>query len=99
MPDSFGANLSIGTTHCIQKKNSTLSKKEIAHGVLNDRSSSSILSHLILIGKYFVYSNAQEENIQFQFADCNNSFHEKLRVEKYISVMTNSQTAFVKKME
>ena len=44
-----------------------------------------------------MYSNALEENIKFQFADYVNSVHEKLRVEKYISVMTNTQTAFVKK--
>ena len=44
-----------------------------------------------------MYSNALEENIKFQFADYINSVHEKLRVEIYISVMTNTQTAVVKK--
>ena len=43
-----------------------------------------------------MYSNALEENIKFQFADYINSVHEKLIVEKYISVMTNTQTALVK---
>ena len=52
---------------------------------------------LNLIGKYFLYSNALEENIKFQFVDYVNFVYEKLRVEKYISVMTNTQTAFVKK--
>jgi len=64
MSDGFGANLSICVTHSIQKKIPTLSEKEILHGVLNDRSSSSILNHLILIGNYFLYSNALEDNIK-----------------------------------
>ena len=79
------------------KKISALSKKEIVYGVLNGWSSSSILNHLILIGKYFLYRNALEENIKFQFADYVNFVYEKLRVEKCISVMTNTQTAFVEK--
>ena len=45
-----------------------------------------------------VLCNALEENIKFQFADYVNFVYEKLRVEKYISVMTNTQTAFVKKL-
>ena len=63
-----------------------LSETEIAYGILNDRSSSSILNHLILIGKYFLYSNALEENIKFQFAGYINSVYEKVRVKKDISV-------------
>ena len=78
------------------EKISALSEKEIVYGALNGWSSSSILNHVIHIGKYFLYSNALEENIKFQFADYVNFVYEKLRVEKYISVMTNTQTAFVK---
>ena len=79
------------------EKISALSEKEILYGVLNGWSSSSILlNHLILIGKYFLYSNALEEYIKFQFADYVNFVYEKLRVEKYISVMTNTHTALQK---
>ena len=63
MSDGFEANLLICATHSIQKKIPTLSEKEILHGVLNDRSSFSILNHLILVGNYFLYSNALEDNI------------------------------------
>ena len=81
-----------------RKKIPTLSEKEILHGVLNDRSSSSILNHLILIGNYLLYSNALEDNIKkIVFANYINSVYEKLPVEKYISVMTNTQFTFVKK--
>ena len=66
------------------EKTSALSKKEIVYGVLNGWSSSSTLNYLILIGKYFLYSNALEENIEFQIADYVNFVYEKLRVEKRI---------------
>ena len=94
----FGANLSIGITLSIRKKISALSEKEIVYvRVLKGWSSSSILNHLILTGKYFLYSNALKENIKFKFADYVNFVYEKSRVEKYILIMTNTQTAFVKK--
>ena len=80
------------------EKISALSEKEIVYvRVLKGWSSSSILNHLILTGKYFLYSNALKENIKFKFADYVNFVYEKSRVEKYILVMTNTQTAFVKK--
>ena len=42
----------------ISKKTLNLSKNEVMYGVLNDWSSCSTLNHLIIIGKYFLYSNA-----------------------------------------
>ena len=76
-----------------------LFEKEIAYGILNDRPSSSILNHLILVGKYFLYSNALEENIKFNYLQTILILFMKkyVRVKKYIFVMTNTQIAFVKK--
>ena len=44
-----------------EKKKLALSKTEIIYGVLDDWSSCLTLNHLILIGKYFLYTNALDD--------------------------------------
>ena len=67
----------------------------MVYGVLNDWWSFSTLDHLILSTFYTV--NVLEEAKEFHFADYINFVYEKNKLEKYNSVMTNTQTAFVKK--
>ena len=78
------------------EKKSTLSKDEIIYGVLDDWSSCLTLNHLILIGKYFLYTNALDDK-RPQFADCITLVQDKIDIEKYIAIMTNNSSAFVKK--
>ena len=70
--------------------------KKIIYGVLTDSSSPSslTLSHLILIGKYFL--NALQDK-KYQFTDFITLVKEKIDIEKYIAVRSNSRTAFEKK--
>ena len=74
----------------------TLSKNETMYGVLNNWSSCSTLNHLIFIGKYFLYCKALN-NIQFEFAHFIRLVQEKIEIERYIAVMSNKYTAFLKK--
>ena len=46
--------------------------------------------------KHFLYTNAINKKI-FQFADYINLVCDKIEIEKYISVVTNTPTIFVKK--
>ena len=78
------------------EKKSSLSKYEIIYGVLDDWSPCLTLNHLILIGKYFLYSNALDDK-RPQFADFITLVHDKIDIEKYIAIMTNNSSAFVKK--
>ena len=50
------------------EKKSFLSKNEILYGVFDDWSSRLTLNYLILIGKYFLYTNALDGK-RPQFAD------------------------------
>ena len=52
--------------------------------------------YLIITGKYFLYTNAINKKM-FQFADYINLVCDKIEIEKYISVVTNTPTIFVKK--
>ena len=85
----FGINL-------FPKKNLSLSNNEILYGVLNGSSSCSILNHLILIGKYFLYCKALN-NIKFQFADFTNLVYDKIETEHYIAIMSNKYNTFFEK--
>ena len=78
------------------EKKSSLSKDEIIYGVLDDWSSCLTLNHLILIGKYFLYTNALYDK-RPQFADFITLVHDKIDIEKYIAIMTINSSAFVKK--
>ena len=77
------------------EKKSTLSKDEIIYGVLDDWSSCLILNHLILIRKCFLYTNALDDK-RPQFADFITLVQGKIGIEKYIAIMTNNSSAFVK---
>ena len=78
------------------EKKSSLSKDEIIYGVLDNWSSCLTLNHLILIGKYFLYTNALDDK-RPHFADFITLVHDKIDIEKYIAIMTNNSSAFVKK--
>ena len=78
------------------EKKSTLSKDEIIYGVLDDWSFCLTLNHLILIGKYFLYTNALDDK-RPQFAVFITLVQDKIDIEKYIAIMTNNSSAFVKK--
>ena len=78
------------------EKKSSLSKDEIIYTVLDDWSSCLTLNHLILVGKYFLYTNALDDK-RPQFADFITLVHDKIDIKKYIAIMTNNSSAFVKK--
>ena len=69
---------------------------QIIYGVLDDWSSCLTLNHLLLIGKYFLYTNASDDK-RPQFADFITLVHYKIDIERYIAIMTNNSSAFVKK--
>ena len=77
-------------------KKSTLSKNEIIYGVFDDWSSCLTLNHLILIRKYFLYTNALYDK-RPQFADFITLVQDKIDIENYIALMTNNCPAFAKK--
>ena len=78
------------------KKKSFLSETEILYGVFDDWSSCLTLNHFILIGKYFLYTNALDDK-RCQFADFFIFAQDKIEIKKFIAIMTDNRSAFVKK--
>ena len=54
------------------------------------------LNHLIILGKYFLYSNALNNNT-YQFADFVSLVREKIDLEKYIAATNNNEKELIKK--
>jgi len=46
-------------------------------------------NHLIIIGKYFLYINAVQDEKRPQFTDFLTLNNEKIELEKYIAITTN----------
>ena len=78
--------------------NIALEQNEIIYGVLKFTSSGLTLNHLIIIGKYFLYINAVQDDKRPQFTDFVTLVNEKIELEKYIAIMTNKLLSFNKKM-
>ena len=76
----FGINSQCGT-----KQN------KIIYGVLKCTSSGLTLNHLIIIGKYFLYINAVQDEKRPQFTDFVTLASEKIELGKYIAITTNKQ--------
>ena len=57
----------------------------------------STLNHLIIIGKYFLYINAVQDDKRPQFTNFVTLVNEKIELEKYIAIMTNKLLSFNKK--
>ena len=93
---SFWSEFTTWYNSLSKKKKTSLSKTEIIYGVTENCSSCSTLNHLIIIGKYFLYTNALTDQ-RFQFADYITLVRDKIETEKYIAIMTNNRTAFNKK--
>ena len=74
-----------------------MEQNEIIYGVLKDTSSCLTLNHLIIIGKYFLYINAVQDDKRRQFTDFVTLVNEKIELEKYIAIMTNKLPSFIKK--
>ena len=55
------------------------------------------LYHLIIIGKYFLYINAVQDEKRPQFTDFVTLVNEKVELEKYIAITTNKLLSFAKK--
>jgi len=51
------------------------------------------MNHLVLIGKYFLYINAQDDK-KYQFTDFITLVKEKIDIVKYIALMSNNLTLF-----
>ena len=58
--------------------NIALEKNEILYGVLRHTSSCLTLNHLIIIGKYFLYTNGVHDEKRPQFTDFVTLVYEKL---------------------
>ena len=69
--------------------NIALEQNEIIYGVLKFTSSGLTLNHLIIIGNYFLYINAVQDDKRPQFTDFVILVNEKIELEKYIAIMTN----------
>ena len=54
------------------------------------------LSHLIILGKYFLYTNTLNKN-ESLFVDFTSSVREKIKLERYMAVISGSQKDFIKK--
>ena len=76
--------------HSVSKKTLSLSKNEIIYGILTNWSSCSILNHLILIGKYFLYCKSLN-SVKFQFADFLNLVYDKIEIERNVASLSNKQ--------
>ena len=74
----------------------TLTKTDLIYGVLKDSPPPQALNHLILIGKYFLFVSANN-NTKYQFADFVITVREKLSLEKYIAIRTNTVNRFAAK--
>ena len=77
--------------------NITLEQNEIIYGVLKYTLSGLTLNHLIIIGKYFLYINAVQDEKRPQFTDFVTLVNEKIELEKYIAITTNKLLSFTKK--
>ena len=77
--------------------NIALEQNEIIYGVLKYTSSGLTLNHLIIIGKYFLYINAVQDEKRPQFTDFVTLANEKIELEKYIAITTNKLLSFTKK--
>ena len=77
--------------------NITLEQNEIIYGILKYTSSSLTLNHLIIIGKYFLYINAVQDEKRPQFIDFVTLVNEKIELEKYIAITTSKLLSFTKK--
>ena len=75
-----------------------MEKIEIIYGVLRHTSSCLTLNHLIIIGKYFLYTNGVHDEKRPQFTDFITLVYEKIELEKYIAITTNKLLFFNKKM-
>ena len=80
----------------IQKNFSTLGRNEIMHGVLKNWSFCFILNH-IFIGKYRLCCKALNW-VKIQFSDFLTLLQERIKIEKYKSVMTDKCSALAGKM-
>jgi len=60
-------------------------------------SSGLTLNYLIIIGKYFLYINAVQDEKRPQFTDIVTLANEKIELEKYIAITTNKLLSFTKK--
>ena len=76
--------------------NIALEQNEIIYGVLKFASSGLTLNHLIIIGKYFLYINAVQDDKRPQFTDFV-TLNEKIELEKYIAITTNKLLSFNEK--
>ena len=76
--------------------NIALEQNEIIYGVLKFTSSGLTLNHLIIIGKYFLYINAVQDDKRPQFTDFVTLFNEKIELEKYIAITANKLLSFNK---
>ena len=82
----------------ICRGNITLEQNEIIYGVLKYTLSGLTLNHLIIIGKYFLYINAVQDEKRPQFTDFVTLVNEKIELEiKYIAITTNKLLSFTKK--
>ena len=77
--------------------NITLEKNKILYGVLRHTLSFLTLNHLIIIGKYFLYTNRVHDEKRPQFTDFVTLVYEKIELEKYIAITTNKLLFFTKK--
>ena len=77
--------------------NIALEQNEIIYGVLRYTLSGYTLNCLIIIGKYFLYINAVQDEKRPQFTDFVTLVKEKIELDKYISITTNKLLSFSKK--
>ena len=74
--------------------NIALEKNEILCGVLRHTSSCLTLNHLIIIGKYFLYTNGVHDEKRPQFTDFVILVYEKLNQKNILPLYYNKQTTF-----
>ena len=75
----------------------TLSPIDVLYGVIRQPISPCLaLNHLIILGEYFLYTNALNKN-ESLFVDFISSVREKINLERYIAVTSGSQKDFFKK--
>ena len=77
---SFWSEVTTWYNSLSKTKKTSLSKTEIIYGVTENWSSCSTLNHLIIIGKYFLYTNVLTDQ-RFQFADYITLVRDKIETE------------------
>jgi len=75
------------------KETLLLGKNETIYGVLRHTSSYLTLNHLIILGKYFLYTNGVGDEKRPQFTDFVTLVYEKIGLEKY-TVLPLQQTNY-----